>query len=446
MPVDVSGLTSMLATIPGQNMANLQNTLEQAYRDKQTAQQQEFQNNLLSQQMHLKEQMSKGQLDLQKLETNAKQMQYVTDWAQGLSVTKDPVQRELYTKQGIMQAQQLGIPQEGQMAMVKAFQEPDFVNTLIARGVGTNEFYKSTLAANSNKDASQSQKKYDELVQRAHELGTYVPGQTERVAEGIAYGSYHTTADPTTGDIVITDVRSAGSRAPAAEVGQINPLGGVPTPDTNYSPKRIVSGNKQEMRIQDKVQDLSKEIKQTGILPAEAALQPIEATLADTFSKGKPVPGYGRLKSGLPTATLSWWDEEGKAFRQQVQTLMVIDIHQFAGSAQSAQELARIQQKYAAGLLNDPAQLVAAIRQFRAGIEESKKNTFAGYAPEIVDRYQKQGGINLQGGKKQEEGSVHSRKPKGPPTSAAEVRADAKTHNWDEAQIQSILKQWNLKE
>jgi len=428
MAVDVSGITSALINVPGQQVQGIQQQLEQAYKDKQAEAQQKLQNEMLAQKMHLEEKVKQGEIDLKQLETNAKQMDYVRGWAQGMLVTKDPAQRDMLLRQGITDAQKLSIPREGQLAMLKAAQEPEFAGSLIARGMAAKDFYKEYLADATNKDASQSEKKYKELIQHAKDNGTYIPGTTEKTAEGLAFGLYHTVPDQAEGGYYIADLRSAGGKVSPSQAAQIEGMGGVPKPDTNYSPVRVTTGNKMELRTQDKVQDLSRDMRQTGVLPAEAALQPIEATIASTFEKGKNLPGYGRLESGLPTKTLSWWDEEGKRFRQQVQALMNIDIHQFAGSAQSAQELARIQQKYAAGVLDDPAQLVAAIKAFRAGIEESKKSTFGGYDPTVVERYQSQGGVKLSGQRKV--------------VTEEQIRANAVKYKWSPEQTEAAIKKY----
>lgn len=440
MAVDVSGLTSALISVPGQNVANIQGTLERAYQEKQQALQQQFQNDLVQQKTHLAQQVALGELGVKQLETNAKQTQFVGDWAKGLIVTKDPSQRELLLQDGITQAQKLGIPPEGQAAMVKAFKEPEFAGSLIARSMGTNEFYKQYLADNSNKDASQAQKKYQELVARAKELGNYVPGVTERTAEGIAYGTYKTTTDSATGDVVLTDTRMAGGRAPANEVSHADILGGVPSPAASYRPIRVTPGNKKELKLQDDVKSLSQSMIKAGIPDMESMLQPVEATIADTYGKGKGLPGYGLGTTLTPDL---WMDQQSKDFRQDVKKLFNTVLHIRSGSAVVQQELERLQEEYGTGTFKTASQLVHAIGSARRILELQKQAEFAGYGPDVVEQYQKQGGVKTR---EIPQSTAPSAPKSNVPTSASQVRADAKKYGWNEDQVQGVLKKFNLKE
>lgn len=140
MAVDVSGLTSALISVPGQNVANIQGTLERAYQEKQQALQQQFQNHYLQQKAALEQQEAQGKITLDQLKINAAQADFVGQAAQGFVQVQDPNQKVFLLKQALGQANQLGIPQEGQAALIAAAQDPEMAGSVIARTMAAKDY------------------------------------------------------------------------------------------------------------------------------------------------------------------------------------------------------------------------------------------------------------------------------------------------------------------
>jgi len=460
MAVDVSGITSALINVPGQQVQGIQQQLEQAFQDRQAMAQQKLQNEMLAQKMHLEEKVKQGEIDLKQLETNAKQMDYVRGWAQGMLVTKDPAQRDMLLKQGISDAQKLSIPREGQLAMLKAAQEPEFAGSLIARGMAAKDFYKEYLSNSTQTNPSQAQKQYDELIARWKDQGRYIPGASENAAEGIAYHTLQKVTDDQ-GNIFITDLRAGGRRvspqvqsqvedivgskdyqnrvpssltagktttAPATKVGEIN-VGG----------RLVAPGHKAEIKMQENVRALKDDVVKAKLPDTESTLQPIEAILQETYYRGKDVPGFGPVGSKVPDWAV---DEQGRNLRRDFSQLMNTTLHNRSGAAVTPPELQRLQEEFSQGMFKTDQQFAYAIKRYRTMLEDFKKAEFAGYDPEVVRRYQEQGGLQLVPQKAQASAPTAGPAAQGKVVTEEQIRADAVKYKWSSEQTEAAIKKY----
>lgn len=98
------------------------------------------------------------------------------------------------------------------------------------------------------------------------------------------------------------------------------------------------------------------------------------------------IPGVSNPLTGK---RITAYDMTGKAqsIDATMQSIMNLDIKQFAGSAVSAQEMERIQRAYASGEFRTDADKLDALQKFRKLMREGLKDVEAGYTPQVQQKY-----------------------------------------------------------
>lgn len=415
MAVDVSNLVNMLATQPGQNVATLGATLlgaQEAVRKREADAQKLA---IESRKLKLEEDLAKQKLTLGDIELKGKQGEVASSLAQSMLTTKDPMvkQQLLATSAPLLKA--TGATDEQLQAMAQNINSPDMWKAIQVNSVAATDFWKATTSTATDK--TQAAKKKEELIAN---------GVNPRDAEGIAYGTYKAITDPNTGDQKIVDMRDMSKPVPQ-DVQDV--VKGMLPSDEEYGRAKIISkGNKQELRLQKDVKDLSEAMIKTGAPKVERNLELVESIIRDTYGKGGDLPGYGA------TALAPDWavSEQAQNLRQASIKLFNIELAERSGAAVTMQELERLKDEFKTGAWRTDRQFVEGVNQYRKVLEDYKKSVLAGYGDDVKDTYWKQGGITL---KQQEE------KPKSPAGPTEEqIRADGEQYGWSEEQIQNAIK------
>jgi len=303
--------------------------------------------------------------------------------------------------------------------------EGSFKAAKMAQEAGDNQGYMKMIQHGLSIKEAEPEKKTTAL-RKTEEL--MARGVSPEQAEGIGFSAYRSVTDPTTGDIIITDLRKGGARLSEEETAQVSPYLAA----TPYTPKIVRAGNKQEMVIQTKVKSLAKDIRDTGAPRLEGILDSVEAIINKTYGpEGKgDLPGYG-ITSVLPDWAVG---QEAQDLRQSAVKLFNIELAERSGAAVTKQELDRLRDEFKQGAWRTDRQFVEGVKQYRNLLEDYKQSVVAGYDPAVVSRYTDQGGVRMR---KQ----IAKVQPK-PKVTEAQIRADAKKHGWDEKQVQSAIKQY----
>ncbi len=297
--------------------------------------------------------------------------------AQGGTQIKSPIQRYIEAQQQMQKEQmnRLAIAStEQQMAAYPAQQD-------LARRAKEEQILTSQAARAAGPKQTTSARKQAELEAQ---------GIPTKLAQGIAYGVMKVTVDPTSGDVMITDLRQAAP--PPAGAPQTQPT------TQPAQPTVLREGGREEREFDKRVTGFSKEIEKSDIVTLDKTMSNVE-DLISIIRKDDPsadIPGFGATAS-IPDFAIS---SEGKELRQRVGTLFNTTLKDRSGAAVTSSELDRLKKEFGQGLIKTDQQLLNAIERFRGVIEAHKLTLAAGYDDDVVDTWQKRSGLTLREVKK----------------------------------------------
>lgn len=149
MAVDVSNLVNLLATQPGQNMANLGNALLTAQESVREREQQQFKNAIDKRKMELDEALANKKMTLDDLEIAGRRGELIAQTAQGIMSATDPLIRQQILTNAAPTLLQSGVTPEQIRAGYENLNNSTFWNSVQAMGVGANEYWKEKSKATS---------------------------------------------------------------------------------------------------------------------------------------------------------------------------------------------------------------------------------------------------------------------------------------------------------
>lgn len=146
------------------------------------------------------------------------------------------------------------------------------------------------------------------------------------------------------------------------------------------------AGAKSDMDVKDDVKELAKRV---GADPASIRVA-MDALDKEILESGGDIPGVGRVDALTPDFLSS---DKAISVRNQAQDLVDALLKMQSGSTVSEQERTRKYHSYGIGS-RDERNFKTGMKRLRGDIEAKLKATEAGFRPEVVDQYRKQGGTS----------------------------------------------------
>lgn len=98
---------------------------------------------------------------------------------------------------------------------------------------------------------------------------------------------------------------------------------------------------------------------------------------------GVSLPGIGRVTA---------FDSDARVLNSTMSEIFNKTLRDRSGAAVSNGEMERLKQEFQAGKFNTEAEMIGALQRYKAAATQAMKNAEAGFAPEILDTYEKRGG------------------------------------------------------
>lgn len=142
MAVDVSGLVNMLATQPGQNVANIgaQISAAQDYATKQR--QQQFENERNSAKDAIERALKQQQMKVSQLEEIKTKADIAVPIVQQLAMSKDPLVRRQLFESSVPVLQQIGMGEPQLEEFRQNIDNPDFILSKVAQGLAAKDVWE----------------------------------------------------------------------------------------------------------------------------------------------------------------------------------------------------------------------------------------------------------------------------------------------------------------
>jgi hypothetical protein len=226
-------------------------------------------------------------------------------------------------------AKQLGAPPEVQKA-------------IIGNSMSVKDWMQSKKIGEEEQSAAE--KKMNELI---------AGGVSEDNAFELVYGTTKIFTDPTTGALTKIDL-----------VG-------------NTPPITIASGNKEFIRINNGVTELSSALTRADILANKPVWEQVKENIID---KGKDIPGLGFVGSKIPGFAS---DPEEVRNKQLVAQLQNITLKNRSGASVSTPEFERLKTELATGSFNTEREKMIAINRMYEIAQAHEKGIRAGYGADI---------------------------------------------------------------
>lgn len=141
MAVDVSGLVNMLATVPGQNVANLGATIAAAQESAVKQRQQQLENERQKVKDALETQLKTQQLKVSQLEEIKTKADIAVPIAQQLAMSKDPLVRRQLFESSVSTLKQIGMEEPQLEDFRKNIDNPDYILSKVAQGLAAKDVY-----------------------------------------------------------------------------------------------------------------------------------------------------------------------------------------------------------------------------------------------------------------------------------------------------------------
>lgn len=171
--------------------------------------------------------------------------------------------------------------------------------------------------------------------------------------------------------------------------------------------RREEIGKKDESRDTQELQDYTKSTD-----PSRASLSRLENLEKmfgfdlDTYDEntGTAIDSEGKkIKVDIPGASVLGMgrvynplDDDAMGTKAGIADLLKEDIHEFAGSAQTKQEMERIQNAFAQGQFNTESQVISGLKRYKQLRTKALQEMEASYRPELIDKYRSRGGSSFQ--------------------------------------------------
>ena len=140
--------------------------------------------------------------------------------------------------------------------------------------------------------------------------------------------------------------------------------------------------------LDKKVKIYKDDLQKSSIPALSNAIQQVQEVLPE---KGD-VPGFGATAS-VPDSMLS---ADGQKLRQRTATLFNITLKARSGAAVVDTELERLKEEFGSGKMRTDALIRQGIQSYIRRLQEVSKNITGGTPPEVIEKYQEQGGSNYE--------------------------------------------------
>lgn len=105
----------------------------------------------------------------------------------------------------------------------------------------------------------------------------------------------------------------------------------------------------------------------------------------------EPVDLPGASVFGLGRVTA--YNSDARALSNAMEKLFNTTLKDRSGAAVTNTELERLRSEFSQGMFNTEAEMIDAIKRFKAAAFQALQNKEAAYSPEVLDRYQRRGGM-----------------------------------------------------
>ncbi len=219
---------------------------------------------------------------------------------------------------------------------------PEVQKAIIGDSMSVIDWMKSKEIGEEEQSAAE--KKMNELI---------AGGVSEDSAFELVYGTTKIFTDPTTGALTKIDL-----------VG-------------NTPPITIASGNKEFIRINNGVTELSSSLTKADILANKPVWEQIKENIID---KGKDIPGLGFVDSKIPGFANTPEEVRNKQLVAQLQN---ITLKNRSGASVSSPEFERLKTELATGSFNTEREKMIAINRMYEIAQAHEKGIRAGYGADI---------------------------------------------------------------